>query len=112
MPLQECFDSTGKKPIGVRWVDTKKAHGTTRSRLVARHFKPRRGVDLEGLYASMPPVELVKFLIVRAARRSPMGNVRKVMLSDIGKAHLYAAMIEETFVDVPKNFIETGIVGS
>ena len=69
VPLQECFDSTGKKPVGVRWVDTKKADGTTRSRLVARHFKPRRGVDdLEGLYASMPPVELVKFFIVRAAR--------------------------------------------
>ena len=29
---QQCFDSTGKKPVGVRWVDTEKADGTTRLR--------------------------------------------------------------------------------
>ena len=82
-----------KKPVGVRCVDTEKAEGTARSRLVARQFKPRRGVhQLEGFVcASMPPVELVKFFIVRDARRRSIGNVRKVMLMDIGKAHLYVS---------------------
>ena len=103
VPLQECFDSTGKKPVGARWVDIETADDTTRSRLVARHFKLRCGVDdLEGPHASMPPVELVKFLIVRAVQRSAVGDVRKVMWIDIGKAHLYAPVTYQAFVDLPE----------
>ena len=59
VPVQECWDKTGKAPIGVRWVDVRKSDGTHRSRLVARDFRPKSRVDdLEGLFASMPPLEL------------------------------------------------------
>ena len=28
VPVLQCWDATGKKPIGVRWVDTDKGVGT------------------------------------------------------------------------------------
>ena len=91
VPVQECWDKTGKAPIGVRWVDVRKADGTHRSRFVARDFRPKSRVDdLEGLFASMPPLELVKVLIVMAAEECRKGKLEKVMFIDIVKAHLHA----------------------
>ena len=48
---------------------------------------------------------------VRAARRSAVSDVRNVMLSDIGRAHLYAPMTEEAFVDLPKELHRDGYCG-
>jgi hypothetical protein len=78
--IDEAWQKTGKPPIGVRWVDVKKKEGMYRSRLVAKDFAPRskNNDDAEGLYAAMPPLELVKVLISRAARCG-----EKVMLIDI-----------------------------
>ena len=42
VPVQECWEKTGKAPIGVRWVDVRKNDDTHRSRLVARDFRPKR----------------------------------------------------------------------
>ena len=54
--------------------------------------KPSRGVDtLDVLCASMPPVQLVKFLIVRAARRSAVGDVRKVSVDGHWRSQLVRA---------------------
>ena len=67
--LQECFDKKGRGPIGIRWVDVNKEFGVYRSRLVAKDFKPRSKIDdKEGLFAATPPLELVKVLIMKAAR--------------------------------------------
>jgi hypothetical protein len=41
VPLQACWDKTGKPPLTVKWVDTEKLGGVVRSRLVARDFKTR-----------------------------------------------------------------------
>ena len=79
--VEECVRVTGKKPIGVRWVDVDKGFGVHRSRLVAKDFRPKSRVDdVEGLYAATPPLELVKFLLTNAAASSRRRNVRKVML--------------------------------
>ena len=48
-----------------------------------------------------PPLKLVKFLLTNAAASSRRGNVRKGMLIDIGKAHLYAPIEGEQYVDLP-----------
>ena len=70
--LSECWEKTGRGPIGVRWVDVHKGGGVYRSRLVAKDFRPKSKVgDIEGLYASMPPLELVKLLVARAATEGP-----------------------------------------
>ena len=46
---------------------------------------------MEDLFAAMPPFELVKALLVKAAqRRDRTKTVRKVMFVDVSKAPLYA----------------------
>ena len=45
-----------------------------------------------------PPLELVQFLLSNAA--ASRGNVRKVMLIDNGKAHFYAPIKGEQYVDL------------
>ena len=102
--LQECFDKKGRGPIGIRWVDVDKGFGVYRSRLVAKDFKPRSKIDdKEGLFAATPPLELVKVLIMKAARakKSCDASTRKIMFLDISKPHLYAPMLDEEFVELP-----------
>ena len=87
--VTECWEKTAKNPIGVQWVDVDKGFGVHRSRLVAKDFQPKSKVDdREGLYAATPPLEMVKFLIMRAGIKSKQGETRKVIFIDIGKAHL------------------------
>ena len=84
-----------KRPIGVRWVDVDKGFGVYRNRFVAKDFKPKSKVnDQEGLFAATPLLELVKMLILKAARgnKNRHADVRKVMFFDVSKAHLYAPM--------------------
>ena len=69
--LEGCIRVTGKKLIGVRWVDVEKEFGVHRSRLVAKDFRPKSSVNnTEGVYAATPPPELVKFLFSNAAANS------------------------------------------
>ena len=76
---------TGKKPIQVRWVDVDKFFGVYRSRLVAKDFRPRSTTARDST-PRPPPPKVVKFLIMQCRQ----GEVRKVMLIDVSKAHLYA----------------------
>ena len=95
--LEEAWNKTGKAPIGVRWVDVKKNDGIHRSRLVAKDYKPKsKKGDIEGLYASMPPLELVKLIIVRALKKGD-----KVMLIDIKKAFLYGPIHRNVYIELP-----------
>ena len=60
VPIKECWDKTGKDPIGVRWVDVNKGdsvHPEYRSRLVAQEFKMDKRIDL---FAATPPLECKK----------------------------------------------------
>ena len=63
VPLKECWDATGKDPIGTRWVDVKKkgdkVHPEYRSRLVAKEVKLDKREDL---FAATPPLEAKKLL--------------------------------------------------
>ena len=102
--VEECWNKKGRGPIGVRWVDVDKGCGVYRSRLVAKDFKPKSKVnDQEGLFAATPPLELVKMLIFKVARgsRNRHAGVRKVMFLDVSKAHLYAPILDEEFVQFP-----------
>jgi hypothetical protein len=75
--VKECWGSTGKPPIGVRWADVRKRDRTHRSRLVAKDYRPRIRVgDVDGLFASMPPLELVK-LVIAMARSAEEGELRR-----------------------------------
>ena len=85
-------------------MDVDKGFGVYRSRLVAKDFKPKGKVnDQEGLFTATPPLEVVKMLILKAARgsRNLLADVRKVMFLDVSQAHLYAPMLNEEFVQLP-----------
>ena len=58
---QRCWQLTGKKPIGVRWVDVNEQDSLNpkyRSRRVARQYKTPNDLDL---YAATSPLEALKY---------------------------------------------------
>ena len=73
VPIQECWERTGKGPTSTRWVDVNK--GTTenpdvRCRLVARDFKPKGEKDRKDLFAAMPLLEIKKLVFQKAVREN------------------------------------------
>lgn len=60
--VTQCYNSTGKGPIGTKWVDINKGdsvHPEYRSRLVAQEIKVNKREDL---FAATPPLEALKIL--------------------------------------------------
>ena len=72
VPIQECYDKTGKGPIETKWIDINKGDAIAenyRSRLVARETQTDGRPDL---FAATPPLEAFKVVCSRVAikRRS------------------------------------------
>lgn len=114
----DCLRDTGKSPIPVRWVVTNKGdelQPNARCRLVAKHLVAKYGgKDAEGLFADMPPFELIKSVFVKAVqRRTWRTAMRKVIFFDVSKAHLYAPAGEDTkaYVDRPPECGKPGACG-
>ena len=61
VPITQCWESTGKAPIGTRWVDILKGE-LTRSRWVAQDYKKKGDNQREDLFAAMPPLKAKKAL--------------------------------------------------
>ena len=82
---------------------------------MAKHLAAKYGgEDMEDLFAAMPPCELVKVLLVKAAqRRERKKTMRKVMFVDVSKAHLYATVGPEdkTYVVLPPECGKPGVRG-
>ncbi len=60
VPIDECYQSTGKKPIKIRWVIVNKGDAENpeyRARLVAKEIKMDQRLDL---FAATPPLEAKK----------------------------------------------------
>ena len=64
VPRGESQRVTGKAPIKLRWVDTRKSSGELRSRLVAKEFK--RGNDPD-MFSATPPLEAMKLMVSMVA---------------------------------------------
>ena len=69
VPIEECFTETGRKPIGVRWIDTNKGdpdNPNFRSRLVVREIKaakkPEEQLPANLLFSSTLPLEAMRLL--------------------------------------------------
>ena len=63
VPIKECLEKTGRKPIGVKWVDVNKGdegRPEYRSRLVAKEIKKDKREDL---FAAARPLEALKILL-------------------------------------------------
>ena len=64
VPVEECWQSTGKGPLKVRWIDINKGDEVNReyrSRLVAKEIKTDKREDL---FAATPPLEAKKSYLV------------------------------------------------
>ena len=109
VPLEECWEKTGKAPTSTKWVDVNKGTADRpeiRCRLVARDFKPRGEKDREDLFAAMPPLECKKLLFKKAfadnARRRREGKKGvKLMFIDVKKAHLIPRCEEGVYIELP-----------
>ena len=69
-PIAECWEETGKAPIGTRWIDVNKGDDENpdyRSRLVAQEIKRDKREDL---FAATPPLEAKKILFALASKRA------------------------------------------
>ena len=63
VPLQECYDNTGKAPISTKWVDINKGRGQAEVQVqecCQREIARSKGNDL---FAAAPPLEVMKLLI-------------------------------------------------
>ena len=67
VPISQCVARTGRRPIGVRWIDINKGDQyniNIRSRLVAKEFNNKKCDDLS---AGTPPVEAMRAIVSMAA---------------------------------------------
>ena len=102
--IEERWKQTGKRPIGVRWIDCNKGdsvHPNVRSRLVAKEIKKDTMTDL---LAATPPLEAKKILFSLAVTEG-YGFVRegrdhgmKLDFIDIRKAYFNALARRAVYV--------------
>jgi hypothetical protein len=117
VPIQECMRRTGKKPIGVRWVDINKgdkAKPDYRSRLVAKEINTHKREDL---FAATPPLEAKKILFSPAVttgtgyQRGQEMKGMKLDFIDVRRAYFHAKARREVYVDLPEEDAEPGMCG-
>ena len=79
-----------------------------RSRLVAREFND----GTPSIFAATPPLECLKILFGLAASEQSGKRVkRKLAFIDIRKAHLYARMLRDAYIDLPPGDEQDGYCG-
>ena len=94
---EEVVRVTGRKPIGVRWVDVNKqgeADPKYRYRFmvkeITKHPKPE-------LYAATPPSECLRMVVSssvrKAACRSDSTSPMKIMVCDVSRAYFYVLAV-------------------
>ena len=104
--IKECYEETGKAPIGVRWVDINKGdseHPLYRSRLVAKEFNTGACPEL---YAATPPGECLRLMLSRMA--SERSSDTGLMYADVSRAYFYAKAIRPVYVQLPDEDREEG----
>ena len=109
--------TTGKRPIGVRWVDVNKGDAVNpeyRSRLVAKEIKVNKREDL---FAATPPLEAKKLLFSLAVtegvgyKRSMRKQGKKIEFIDIRRAYFHSEARRTIYVQLPNEDHEEGMCG-
>ena len=113
VPIAQCWERTGKAPIGVKWVITNKGDRYTydiRARLVATEINRYKD---DQMYAPTPPLEAKKMLFSWAARRrrNHWGETEKLLFVDVKKAYFNAVPVREVYVKLPPEDYEEGMCG-
>ncbi len=115
VPIDECWKVTGKRPIGVRWVDVNKGdqiQPEVGSRLVAKVIKKHKNVDL---FAPTLPVEANKSLFSAAVTEgvgySRGGSTCKLDFIDVKRAYFPAEARRNVCVELPEEDKVDGTCG-
>ena len=119
VPLAECWQSTGRAPVKVKWIDINKGDNVNheyRSRLVAKEIKMDKRLDL---FAATPPLEAKK-LLFSAATTEGLGfaagqdkqSGMKIDFIDISRAFFQADAIREVYVELSAEDVEQACVPS
>lgn len=113
VPIKQCWDRTGKRPIAVRWVDINKGDEINpdyRSRLVAKELRTNKREDL---FAATPPLEAKKVLFSLAVTQGVgwgnVGDPLKLEFIDISRAFFHARARREIYVDLRPEDSEEGM---
>ena len=79
-----------------------------RSRIVATAIQ----IDnIPELFAATPPLEFIKYLIPRCASCQSRARPRRLMIQDISKAYFFALTTRDSFIELPAEDAEPGMVG-
>ena len=103
VPVSECVETTGRRPLGLKWIDTNKGTQEApkyRSRLVATEVRPK---DKDPTFSATPPLETCRMLLAIAAQRNPHkdANPVKITVADVSRAHFYAKARRRVYVKLP-----------
>ena len=108
VPRTQCLAETGKSPIGTLSVDVDKGdeqNPKLRSGIVAQELN--RSSEFE-LFAANPPIEYIKFLLVRTASKHGGQHPSCFMVVDVKKAYFYAPSTRREYVQIPPEDQEPG----
>lgn len=100
--IADCIRVTGRRPLGLKWIDTNKGGPDAplvRSRLVCTEV---RRPGLEPIFAATPPLDTLRASLVKAASRwGRTGKDLKIQLIDVSRAHFYAQSVRDVYVRLP-----------
>ena len=108
VPINECIQKIGKKPIAVRWIDINKGDQTSphyRSRLVAKEINTHKRDDL---FAGTPPLDTLKITISMTASNN---NGDILMINDVSRAFFHAKARRDVYVQIAEEDREPGDEG-
>jgi hypothetical protein len=113
VPLSECWEKTGKYPIGTRCVDINKGDRENpeyRSRLVAQEINTGKG---DNIFAATPPLEALKMLIsiVTSEKGVIEGERVKLDVIDVRRAYFHAKARRAVNVRLPAEDATQGMCG-
>ena len=115
VPIKECWEVTGRDPIGTRWVDVNKGDDQEpdyRSRWVAQEIKHDKRDDL---FAATPPLEAKKLLLALAVtegigyQSGDKRNGYRLDFIDVKRAYFHAKARREVYVKLPDEDYEPGM---
>lgn len=98
-------------PIKLRWVDINKGDESKpiyRSRVVAKEIKTGRRPDL---FAAAPPIEHLKYLILRVASSQRGSRPTRLMVQDVKKAYCFVEATRKIYIELPPEDAVPGKVG-
>merc|ERR1712155_389724 len=116
--VADAIRCTGKKPLGLKWIDTNKGDNVSvniRSRLVCTEVRPK---GVEAIFSATPPLESLRILINIASHYYPpepppsqQHDPMCITLADISRAHFYALSTRPTFIRLPPEDPKAGVHG-